>query len=134
VKLPVHAQRAKRKNPMLCTPPSASLNRVLTKLKSEALGIGLKNGGSSFQVARKDKAMWNQLTNREKQIAKLLLHGCDNEEIAEQTGITRRTVRAHFSKMFLRLQISGTMKRVKLATLLYQSDKSGDPTGLLSNP
>jgi DNA-binding NarL/FixJ family response regulator len=77
--------------------------------------------------------MWNQLTNREKQIAQLFLNGFDNKEIAEQAGITRRTVKAHFSKMFLRFQISGRMKRIKLATLLYQYRKCDeDPAGSLS--
>src|SRR2546428_12535678 len=57
---------------------------------------------------------------RERQIADLLLQGCDNGEIARQLKIARRTVKAHFNRLFLRFGISGGIKRVKLATLLYR--------------
>jgi DNA-binding NarL/FixJ family response regulator len=65
--------------------------------------------------------MWDELTAREKQIAELLLQGCDNLEISKELSIAHRTVKAHVHKMFLRFQISGGVKRVKLATLLYRS-------------
>jgi DNA-binding NarL/FixJ family response regulator len=65
--------------------------------------------------------MWEKLTAREKQVAELLLQGCDNDQIAKETGIPTRTVKAHFGRMFRRFQISGGVKRVKLATLLYRS-------------
>jgi DNA-binding NarL/FixJ family response regulator len=65
--------------------------------------------------------MWEKLTAREKQVAELLLQRCENDEIAKQTGIPMRTVKAHFGRMFRRFQISGGVKRVKLATLLYRS-------------
>ncbi len=57
---------------------------------------------------------------RERQIAELLLQGCDNAEIARQLKMARRTVKAHFNRLFLRFGISGCIKRVKLATLLYR--------------
>ena len=57
---------------------------------------------------------------REQQIADLLLQGCDNDEIAKQLHMARRTVKAHFNRLFLRFGISGGIKRVKLATLLYR--------------
>lgn len=63
-----------------------------------------------------------ELTRREEQIAALLIEGCDNREIASRLGVARRTVKAHFSRMFLRFQISGGIKRVKLATLLYRRE------------
>ena len=61
-----------------------------------------------------------QLGPRERQIAELLLQGCDNAEIAKQLNMARRTVKAHFNRLFLRFGISGGIKRVKLATLLYR--------------
>ena len=57
---------------------------------------------------------------REQQIAELLLQGCDNDEIARQLKMARRTVKAHFNRLFLRFGISSGIKRVKLATLLYR--------------
>jgi DNA-binding CsgD family transcriptional regulator len=61
-----------------------------------------------------------RLAPREEQIAELLLQGCDNEEIGKQLNIARRTVKAHFNRLFLRFGIQNGVKRVKLATLLYR--------------
>ena len=61
-----------------------------------------------------------RLGPRERQIVELLLQGCDNAEIASQLKMARRTVKAHFNRLFLRFGITGGIKRVKLATLLYR--------------
>src|ERR1700730_11855823 len=66
------------------------------------------------------KEQWVRLGPRERQITELLLQGCDNAEIAKQLKMARRTVKAHFNRLFLRFGISGGIKRVKLATLLYR--------------
>jgi hypothetical protein len=61
-----------------------------------------------------------RLGPREQQIADLLLQGCDNTEIAAQLNMARRTVKAHFNRLFVRFGIDDGIKRVKLATLLYR--------------
>ena len=61
-----------------------------------------------------------RLSPREQQVVDLLLQGCDNAEIASQMNIARRTVKAHFNRLFLRFGITGGVKRVKLATMLYR--------------
>jgi hypothetical protein len=61
-----------------------------------------------------------RLGPREQQIAELLLQGCDNSEIARQLKMARRTVKAHFNRLFLRFAVTGGIKRVKLATILYR--------------
>ena len=61
-----------------------------------------------------------RLGPREQQIADLLLQGCDNTEIAVQLNMARRTVKAHFNRLFVRFGIDDGIKRVKLATLLYR--------------
>ncbi len=68
---------------------------------------------------------------REQQVVELLLQGCDNAEIASQLKMARRTVKMHFSRLFLRFGITSGIKRVKLATLLYrrQSCLQMDGTG-----
>src|ERR1700685_276565 len=66
------------------------------------------------------REQWVRLGPRERQITELLLQGCDNAEIAKQLKMARRTVKAHFNRLFLRFGISGGIKRVKLATLLYR--------------
>ena len=45
------------------------------------------------------------LGQREQQVADLLLEGCENSEIASQLKMARRTVKAHFNRMFLRFGI-----------------------------
>ena len=61
-----------------------------------------------------------RLGPREQQVVELLLQGCDNAEIASQLKMARRTVKAHFNRLFLRFGISDGIKRVKLATLFYR--------------
>jgi DNA-binding CsgD family transcriptional regulator len=75
-----------------------------------------------------------RLGPREQQIVDLLLQGCDNAEIATQLKMARRTVKAHFNRLFLRFGITGGIKRVKLATLLYrrQACLQMDATGTVS--
>jgi DNA-binding CsgD family transcriptional regulator len=63
------------------------------------------------------------LSDREQQVVDLLLQGCENEDIAKELGIAKRTVKAHFNRMFLRFAITGGVKRVKLATFLYRRQK-----------
>src|ERR1700746_949728 len=61
-----------------------------------------------------------ELRPREQQVVELLLQGCDNDEISKQLNMARRTVKAHFNRLFTRFGIHGGVKRVKLATLLYR--------------
>jgi len=61
-----------------------------------------------------------RLSPREQQVVELLLQGCDNAEIGTQLTMARRTVKAHFNRLFLRFGITSGIKRVKLATLLYR--------------
>jgi DNA-binding NarL/FixJ family response regulator len=66
-----------------------------------------------------------QLTPRERDVIKLLLLGCDITEISKTLNIAPRTVKAHFSRIYLRYRISGGIKRVKLATLLLSEPFMG---------
>jgi DNA-binding NarL/FixJ family response regulator len=61
-----------------------------------------------------------QLGPREQQVVDLLLQGADNAEIATELKMARRTVKAHFNRLFLRFGITSGIKRVKLAILLYR--------------
>jgi len=78
-------------------------------------------------VVMNDKPI--RLGPREQQIAELLLQGCDNAEIAKQLKMARRTVKAHFNRLFLRFGITGGIKRVKLATLLYRRQLCSQTNG-----
>jgi DNA-binding CsgD family transcriptional regulator len=80
-------------------------------------------GGVSYDFTRGREDMEEKpvrLGPRERQIAELLLQGCDNTEIAAQLKMARRTVKAHFNRLFQRFGIDSGIKRVKLATTLYR--------------
>jgi len=65
---------------------------------------------------------------REKEIAELLLLGCDNAEIAKQLRMANRTVKAHFNRMFKKYGLGNFngIKRVKLAVLLYREQRKNE--------
>ena len=66
--------------------------------------------------------LWTKLTPREREVAELLLQGCDQADIAKELKMARRTVKAHFNKMFIRAELSDFtgMKRVQLAVMLHR--------------
>jgi len=74
------------------------------------------------------------LSPRERQIAELLLQGCDNGEIAQLLKMKRRTVKAHLNRLFHRFEIKDGIKRVKLATLLYRRLSTGRSSGTTGFP
>ncbi|MGF7003764.1 LuxR family maltose regulon positive regulatory protein [Lachnospiraceae bacterium PFB1-21] len=60
------------------------------------------------EVLFKEKLQYKvieELTKREKEVAKLASEGMRNKEIAEELGITERTVKAHLSVVFQKLHI-----------------------------
>jgi Bacterial regulatory proteins, luxR family len=75
-----------------------------------------------------------RLAPREQQIVDLLLQGCDNSDIAKQLKMARRTVKAHFNRLFLRFDIHGGIKRVKLATLLYRRQLCSEANATVNAP
>jgi DNA-binding CsgD family transcriptional regulator len=100
------------------TPGNGKLDAMtFAKVPSRSLGGGPTLNQKEGDVM-KDQTV--RLGPREQQIVDLLLQGCDNAEIASQLNMARRTVKAHFNRLFLRFGITGGIKRVKLATLLYR--------------
>jgi DNA-binding NarL/FixJ family response regulator len=59
-----------------------------------------------------------RLTPRERDIVELLLLGYDHTEISKNLNIAPRTVKGHFSRLYLRFGIVDGIKRVKLCNLL----------------
>jgi DNA-binding NarL/FixJ family response regulator len=99
--------------------PKMAIGMLWELERFSAANLGAQGGAN----AKKGGSMNEQtvrLGPREQQIVELLLQGCDNAEIASQLKMARRTVKAHFNRLFLRFGITGGIKRVKLATLLYR--------------
>jgi DNA-binding NarL/FixJ family response regulator len=64
-----------------------------------------------------------KITQRDKQVLKLLVQGCSNKEIAAQLNISPRTVKQHLRTLFLRAGIRDGRKRVKLATAMFMKEQ-----------
>jgi len=62
------------------------------------------------------------MNEREKAVAALLLQGCEDREIAMRLHMAKRTVKAYMNRMFVRHGITGGIKRVKLAAILYRAE------------
>jgi DNA-binding NarL/FixJ family response regulator len=90
------------------------------------LAYDLEKGFSDLESRRRRATGITRLTRREQQLVNLLLEGCDNVEIAKQLRIAHRTVKACFSRLYLRFGITSGIKRVKLATLVYRNQLSSD--------
>jgi DNA-binding NarL/FixJ family response regulator len=68
--------------------------------------------------------------DRTQKVMSLLLQGCDNAEIGRELQVSQRTVKWYLAREFGRFGITGGMKRVKLAVLLYRGteNRSGPET------
>ena len=77
------------------------------------------DGGAEKKQEQHDTPLLlHQLTKREDQIARLVAGGLSNLAIAEQLGITERTVKAHLSTIYSKTATTG---RLGLALLVNQS-------------
>jgi Bacterial regulatory proteins, luxR family len=97
----------------------SSLGKSPRVSKRLLCGTVLIGGAFCFRGTFMKEAFF-PLAPREQQIAELLLQGCENDEIGKKLKIARRTVKAHFNRLFVRFGITNGIKRVKLATLLYR--------------
>ena len=74
-----------------------------------------------FEVpAENTSGVFHLLTSREQQIAQKILMGLQNKVIADELSITERTVKAHLSKIFKKLEVRN---RLELTLKLQQADR-----------
>src|SRR5260370_30611731 len=96
------------------------------RFSSQSGKVDAMKSGNTPQAERfqpREELMKEQavrLGPRERQIVELLVQGCNNAEIAKELKMARRTVKAHFNRLFLRFGITDRIKRVKLANLMYR--------------
>lgn len=92
--------------------PAESLSTILQSIREGSVWLGrslmqrlLQDIDSRLPSATAQD--WAQhLSGREQEVARLAALGDSNPGIAEQLGITERTVRAHLSAIFEKLQVS----------------------------
>ncbi|WP_434386409.1 response regulator transcription factor [Melittangium boletus] len=63
----------------------------------------------------------DKLTQREREVLSMVASGADNLQIAARLGITERTVKAHVSNLYRKLEVQN---RVEMAMVMYQSQPS----------
>ncbi|MCK5647376.1 MAG: response regulator transcription factor [Gammaproteobacteria bacterium] len=69
-------------------------------------------------------SVFHLLTTREQQIAQNILMGLQNKVIADELSITERTVKAHLSMIFKKLEVRN---RLELTLKLQQADRRTTP-------
>lgn len=88
----------------------------------QALIGSVANGG--LPDAAEESAELQRLTDRERQIVKVLAEGASNKIIARRLDITERTVKAHLTSIF---EKTGTHDRLELALLVQGKRASAPP-------
>jgi two-component system NarL family response regulator len=76
------------------------------------------------QIKRTVSTLLSNLTRREYEIATLVGNGESNKQIARRLAITERTVKAHLTEVFRKLEIAD---RLKLALIVKGSASSSSP-------
>jgi DNA-binding NarL/FixJ family response regulator len=97
----------------------ASVGRIeqaLVTISAGSIWLGpeiLQNMIQSVTHAQTLDDHWMEIvTDREQQVALLVLKSKSNKEIAEQLNITERTVKAHMHNMFQKFQVSDRLSLV----------------------
>lgn len=97
------------------------IRRSLTAQLLEQLGERMR----AATLSRKSEAdLLAELTKREREIASLVARGENNKIIARHLDITERTVKAHLTEIFRKLEVTD---RLKLALLLSPSAETSQP-------
>ena len=77
--------------------------------------VRMSNKDSESAHAMQDDAGPNDLTSREMEVLQLLAQGMNNRAIAESMSVSERTVHAHLSNIFTKMDVSSRLEAVLLA-------------------
>lgn len=106
---------------------SAGIPELVSKLRdfsarsSDSAIAASSSSANGVETAREDDGGLGSLTRREREVAQLVGSGASNKDIARQLDISDRTVKAHLTAIFDKLQIQD---RLQLALRV-----SGRPSG-----
>jgi len=92
------------------------LNAIQNCMKGEKVSFTRKSAFTQKSIQNTDKAIKEiSLTDREKQVLKLITKEANNSDIALSLNISKRTVEAHKKNIFLKLGVTNTIGLVKIA-------------------
>lgn len=69
-------------------------------------------------MSKENNSLWNGLTPREIEIARIVAQGKRNIEIAHELNLSRYTVETHLKNIYHKLEISS---RLELAKVVHES-------------
>ncbi|MDA3809125.1 MAG: response regulator transcription factor [Spirochaetaceae bacterium] len=101
------------------TPPEKLISSIYAAksgivLISPAIIKHLTQNSSVYEQPKKIPEWLNELSNREKQVLKLISNGMNNKEIADELFIAEQTVKNHVSIIYSKV---GTHDRMKIVNL-----------------
>lgn len=93
----------------------------IQKRQDGAITYRISDGKREYEdVGISSDAAIERLTDREREVAELVVKGASNGDIAQELKITPRTVKAHIAHIFEKFNVGN---RVKLATKLILIEK-----------
>jgi DNA-binding CsgD family transcriptional regulator len=69
---------------------------------------------TGYQISRASLSHLVRLTIREQNLARLVCDGRSNQEIADETGLSLETVKAHLHSIFRKLEVSSRSRLIAL--------------------
>lgn len=101
--------------------PPATLQQVEMIVMNNGLWVGAdllaQVAGVAFDALSGDKTQidhLDELTERERMVARAVANGRTNKEVARELDITERTVKAHLSSIFGKLDVKNRLQLVRL--------------------
>ncbi|MBO1923304.1 MULTISPECIES: response regulator transcription factor [Thiomicrorhabdus] len=92
------------------------IEQIVATVKADSVWLGpsiMQAICQSLMVNQEPKDEWKDpLTEREIETTELVLQSKSNREIAEQLGITERTVKAHLRNVFEKLEVTDRLSLV----------------------
>jgi two-component system, NarL family, response regulator YdfI len=89
-----------------------------TLLKPDIMARVLAHADAAPAPASARAPVTTELTERERQVLRLIVRGAQNKEIASQLNITERTVKAHLASIFNRLGVNSRTEAAAVAVRL----------------
>ncbi len=89
-----------------------------TLLKPEIMARVLAHADPAPAPASARTPVATELTERERQVLRLIVRGAQNKEIASQLNISERTVKAHLASIFNRLGVNSRTEAAAVAVRL----------------
>lgn len=83
---------------------------------------------------REARERWQQLSEREREVAGLIIEGLTNKEIGRALALSPRTVETHRANLFAKLQAESLAQMIRRYSALSEEDGKGPALGSSTEP